>query len=664
MSRMQSKSIGFLARAAVAAVVMSAACASAAVAHEGSRKRLPKTKAAADLKAARRGLDSAKAKLAASGGYSCCVKPSCDMCLRTRGACTCAADVAAGKGACGECHAAWKGGRGAMKGITADDVKLRPTCHAEAADAAPPDAAEARAALDRAKRTLVSESRYTCCMKGGCDVCAHEGDCPCGADLAADLAPPEPGTKRPKRARGVCGECLDAWHCDGGAFAGVAPGEVALADMASLAMRTPAGGPYRSHSALGSGTSLVPASSALHALNFSAGSWLGMLHGDLKVGFNRQFGTLGAGKLESQNWLMVMAERETGPGTLTLRGMLSAEPLTAPHGGFRQLFQTGETYRGRPIYDAQHPHDLFMELSALYTLPLGERSALQVYLAPVGEPALGPSAYMHRPSASENPSAPLGHHGQDSTHITHGVVTVGLQARQFKLEASAFHGREPDERRAGIEMGAIDSWSARLWYAPTRDLTMQVSAGRMNDAETAHPGDIVRVTASVHHNYAWEDGDVASALVWGRDHEPGFADLNNYLFESTIRFRSRNYAYTRLELADKGNLIPQRFVPAVIRFKSAAALADAAYKLRHPGDLPDGGPIPGGFIPIPTKLTFRIGAYTVGYVRDVYDDGRFAVGLGADVTVHTRPGILDGRYGEHPVGTHFFVRVRPSANRQ
>jgi hypothetical protein len=608
MSRMQSKSIRSLALVcAVIAVLVG--FASTGLAHEGRRKKLPKTKAAADLKTARRDMDAAKAKLAATGNYACCVKPSCDLCARTKGACMCAADIAAGKGACGECHAGWKAGRGSLEGVKAADVKLLSACHAEgetapATDAAP-ELAAARAAMDRAKRTLVSESRYTCCMKGGCDVCA------------------------------------------------------------SLAMVTPAGGPYRSHSALGSGTSLVPASSSLHALHFSAGSWLGMLHGDLKLGFNRQFGTLGAGKLESQNWLMVMAERETGPGTLTLRGMVSAEPLTAPHGGFRQLFQNGETYRGRPIFDAQHPHDLFMELSALYTLPLGERSALQLYLAPVGEPALGPTAYMHRPSASENPSAPLGHHGQDSTHITHGVVTLGLQARQFKLEASAFHGREPDERRAGIEFGRIDSWSARLWYAPTRDWAMQVSGGRMNDAETAHPGDLVRVTASIHHNHTWEDGGVATALIWGRDHEPGFADLNNYLLESTLRFRTSNYAYTRLELADKGNLIPQRFVPAVIRFKTSDPALEALKGVfRHPGHLPDGGPIPSGYIAIPTKLTFRIGAFTVGYVRDVYDDGRMAVGLGADVTVHTRPGILDARYGEHPIGTHFFIRLRPSAYKQ
>jgi hypothetical protein len=381
-----------------------------------------------------------------------------------------------------------------------------------------------------------------------------------------------------------------------------------------------------------------------------------MLHGELRIGFNRQYGDVGVGKLESQNWLMVMAEREAGPGRLALRGMLSAEPLTAPHGGFPQLFQTGETYRGKPIYNAQHPHDLFMELAAMYTLPLGERSALQFYGGPVGEPALGPPAFMHRPSASENPAPPLGHHGQDSTHITHGVVTVGLQARELKIEASAFHGREPDERRAGIELGALDSWSARLWYTPSRDWSMQVSGGRVNNPEFGTDTDVTHVTASIHHNVEWGAGNVASAVVWGRTSDD-LGDFNSYLAESTMRFAERNYVYGRAELVDKYGLLPQRYAPSVIEFKTRPpSLA------RHIPIPDDGGPAPPGFIPIPTRSNFRIGAFTAGYVRDVYDDGRVVVGLGADVTVHTRPGILDSRYGEHPVGTHVFIRIRPSAS--
>jgi hypothetical protein len=50
-----------------------------------------------------------------------------------------------------------------------------------------------------------------------------------------------------------------------------------------------------------------------------------------------------------------------------------------------------------------------MELSATYTMPIGEHTTWFVYGGYPGEPALGPTAFMHRASASENSSAPLGH---------------------------------------------------------------------------------------------------------------------------------------------------------------------------------------------------------------------------------------------------------------
>ena len=34
--------------------------------------------------------------------------------------------------------------------------------------------------------------------------------------------------------------------------------------------------------------------------------------------------------------------------------------------------------------------------------------------------------FMHRPSAADDPFAPLGHHWQDATHEAFGVVTTGL----------------------------------------------------------------------------------------------------------------------------------------------------------------------------------------------------------------------------------------------
>src|SRR5262249_11025717 len=222
-------------------------------------------------------------------------------------------------------------------------------------------------------------------------------------------------------------------------------GHMMMSGHQMMMLNTVTGGPFRTMQAIGSGTSLQPASTNVPMWHFMPAGWSIMLHMNLTVGFSNQGGPRGVGKAESQNWFMGMAEHKLGPGQLMLRAMVSAEPLTAPHGGFPLLFQTGETYHGQGIVDAQHPHDVFMELAAMYTIPLSERVSVQFYGGPVGEPALGPTAFMHRASASENPSAPLGHHWQDSTHITHGVVTAGITAGLFKFEGSLFHGAEPDE---------------------------------------------------------------------------------------------------------------------------------------------------------------------------------------------------------------------------
>jgi len=328
-------------------------------------------------------------------------------------------------------------------------------------------------------------------------------------------------------------------------------------DMTSM-MATVTGGPFRSMHALGSGTSLQPASTPMSAWHFRPGEWMLMLHGNLIVGFNHQGGLRGVGKAESVNWVMLMAERNLGfggHGRLMLRGMLSAEPLTAPHGGFPLLFQTGETYRGRSIIDAQHPHDLFMELAASYTVPLSEGVSFQVYGGPVAEPALGPVAFMHRASAMENPAAPLGHHWQDSTHISRGVVTGALNVGRFEFEGSVFHGREPDEDRVGIDLGPLDSYSFRAWLTPTPNWTVQFSYGYLTQPEVIHQGDLKRSTGSVAYNRPLATGNWASTLIWGRNSEPQHGISNSYLFESTVNFRRKNHVYLRVELIDKQGLL-------------------------------------------------------------------------------------------------------------
>jgi hypothetical protein len=379
-----------------------------------------------------------------------------------------------------------------------------------------------------------------------------------------------------------------------------------------------------------SGTSWQPASTPAYMIHKKAGDWTLMFHGEARLGVNSQGGPRGVTKFESQNWFMPMATRRVGRGTLELRGMFSAEPLTYSGEGSPQLFQTGEVYQGRPIVDAQHPHDLLMELSARYTLPLGERGSWFAYFGYPGEPALGPVAFMHRASASENPSAPLSHHLQDSTHIAFGVFTTGFTYRWLKVEGSAFNGREPDEDRFGFEAGPWNSRSLRVSVAPNRNWVFQYSYGFLKDPEQLHDGDTHRQTASVQYNRPLKRGNWATAFIWGRNREQHGDEnfkLNGYVLESTLNFLDKNYLYTRLELADRRDILSE---------DELERLGFGEHS--HP--------------------QFRVGAYTFGYVRDVYENDSFKLGLGGDTTLYSKPEILDSVYGQSPVSFKAFLRIR------
>jgi hypothetical protein len=383
---------------------------------------------------------------------------------------------------------------------------------------------------------------------------------------------------------------------------------------------------------MGSGTAWQPDSTPMAMLHKQSGKWMLMFHYNFTAGVNRQGGPRGVTKFESTNWFMPAASRRAGPGTLELRAMLSAEPFTFPPGGSPLLFQTGETYKGQPLIDRQHPHDLFMELSASYTVPVGERASWFVYAGYPGEPALGPNAFMHRASASENTSAPLSHHLQDSTHISFGVVTTGFTYRWFKLEGSIFNGREPGENRYNFEANPWNSRSARLWFAPNSNWSMQVSHGFLKNPEALEPGDVRRTTASISYNRTLPRGNWASSLIWGRNHESHGGEifnLNGYVAESTVKFLDRNYLYTRLELADKNQLLREAD-------RISLGITD-----HHP--------------------SFRIGAYTVGAARDLWNTEKTSLAIGSDVTFYSKPSILDSIYGSNPVSWKLFVRVRPGA---
>jgi hypothetical protein len=359
-----------------------------------------------------------------------------------------------------------------------------------------------------------------------------------------------------------------------------------------------------------------------------------MFHANVFVLDEQQTSARGGAKFFSTNWFMPMVQRELGPGMFTLRTMLSLEPATVTSRRYPLLFQQGETAFDLPIADGQHPHDFVMELAALYDLKLSERALLSFYFAPVGDPAIGPAAYPHRASAFENPVGTLGHHQEDSTHIAADVATVGLTYRMARIEASGFHGREPDEFRWDIDQGKIDSWSTRLTIQPGGHWSGQYSYARIKSPEEFAPAeDQERMTASVMYDRPFHHGNWANTVLWGRTTSiQDSSNFNSYLFESTARFSTRNYAWTRIENAERSNelLLGEK-------------------------------PPPPGFTEKPVG---HVQAYTLGYDRDFDLIPHLASAVGAQFTTYGVPDALKSTYGSHPVGVTIFVRLRPFAGEE
>ncbi|WP_348263577.1 hypothetical protein P8935_03235 [Telmatobacter sp. DSM 110680] len=377
-----------------------------------------------------------------------------------------------------------------------------------------------------------------------------------------------------------------------------------------------------------SGTSAEPNSTPTPMVMTMKGEWMLMFHANAFLVDTQQTSPRGGDELFSTNWLMPMAEREWGPGQLTLRAMFSLEPATVTGERYPLLFQQGETAYGVPIADGQHPHDFFMELAALYDLHLGDRGLVSFYLAPVGDPAIGPTAYPHRTSAAENPVGTLGHHQEDSTHIAGDVVTLGATYGIARIEASGFHGREPDEHRWNIDQGKMDSWATRLTVQPGKSWSGQFSYARITSPEALFPDeDQERMTASVMYNRKVAHGNLASTAIWGRTRSiEDSAKENSYLLESTLQFKERNYAWLRLENAGRTNEL-----------------------------LLGEHPLPPGFREEP--LT-HVQAYTFGYDRDVKFLPNVSTATGAQVSAYGVGHPLQPVYGSNPIAVQVFIRIR------
>ena len=379
----------------------------------------------------------------------------------------------------------------------------------------------------------------------------------------------------------------------------------------------------------GSGTSWLPDETPMYAVHSTARGWTLMGHGNAFLQYLHDSGDRGRSQTGSINWAMGMAQRPVGAGRLTLRGMVSLEPFTIGGCGYPDLLATGESCDGEAIHDRQHPHDLFMELAAQYERPIGKRVRLQLYGGPVGEPALGPVAFMHRVSGAPNPLAPMSHHWFDATHITFGVVTGGLYGQRWKAEGSVFNGREPDETRTDFDLAAMDSWSGRVWWLPAPRWALQLSAGRLNDAEPGHDAepaaDIDRVTASVtYHRTTAANVVWASTIGWGRNAERGGDAANALIVESGLTVRERDAWYGRFEWAQKS----------------------------------------GHDLALVEEGVFEVAKLQGGYTRFLTPWNGLSPGLGASLSAGIVPRGLESSYGSR-VNTGFgvYFTLRPAAHR-
>ncbi|HEY2843233.1 MAG TPA: hypothetical protein VGJ09_06270 [Bryobacteraceae bacterium] len=366
---------------------------------------------------------------------------------------------------------------------------------------------------------------------------------------------------------------------------------------------------------LDSGTSLNPMAWTAPMLMQRSHSWTLMYMGQAFVVDTQQSGPRGGDKLYSTNWGMASAQHSLGRGNIMFDTMLSLEPATVTNRSYPLLFQTGETAYGQPLIDRQHPHDFVMALGAHYVLPLGQHTLLHFYYAGVGDPALGPVAFPHRASAAELPQATLGHHWEDSTHIASNVATVGLKYRWIRLEASGFHGAEPNEARWNIDWGRMDSYSGRVSWFPSRQWSAQFSAGRLTRPEALENTDVVRTTASIQYSRARNNGEAwSSSFIWGRNHKLATSqDTNAWLMETLFPVTGKDFLTGRFEVADKDEILPQ---------------------------------------------AFRVKAFTGGYTRDIMTKSNIETGVGGNVTGYAIPAAVQPVYGQHPWGVSVFLRVR------
>ena len=458
-----------------------------------------------------------------------------------------------------------------------------------------------------------------------------------------------------------------------------------------------------------SGTSVEPASTPVPMLMTARGGWQLMLHANAFMANTQQQADSPRNRdaFFSTNWIMPMAQYAFGKsrgegegstgGLLTVRAMFSFEPATVPHRNYPELFQQGETAYGAPIMDGQHPHDFFMEVAALYDLHLSRNTLLSLYAAPVGDPAIGPTAYPHRQSASEDPIAALGHHQEDSTHIAFNVLTGGLTYRWVRAELSGFHGAEPDEAHWHFQPSpnglAVDSVATRLTVSPHADWTGQYSFARLHAPEALYPDDDQqRQTASVMYHHTFNAKTMPSTKKMGAADQKGMAGMDSAMpgmdmSGMNANADSHSTSMSTMHMGSGHAMPPMHMVsePAMdlsttavwgrtrslrddtkensYLFEALLRFASKNYvwtRLENAGrsnelSLTPGTPLPQSFNELPIG---HVAEYSFGYDHDFPFGPHVLAAPGAQFSVYRTPENLRVAYGATPTAEQIFVRFR------
>jgi hypothetical protein len=374
-----------------------------------------------------------------------------------------------------------------------------------------------------------------------------------------------------------------------------------------------------------SGTSWQPEAAPHDGIMFMPDDWMVMLHGRALGIADSQSGPRGSSDTFAAGMVMAMATRAlTGDDTLGLHAMMSIDPFMGRR-GYPLLLATGETADGvNPLVDRQHPHDLFMELSASLAHRLDDQNSLFVYFGYPGEPALGPSAYMHRISGEDIPETPISHHWLDSTHVSFGVVTAGWVHDDWKLEVSEFTGREPDQFRFDFDPARFDSTSARLTFNPDPHWSLQISGGALKSPEQLTPMiDERRLTASATYYNRFSFGAVAATLAFGNKHLSDGVDESAGLLEAEYKPDDAWTLFGRAEKIGSDELVPGPQISFNPKVRSAGKISLGAI---HDWPLADhfkvglGGLYAFDFTPSSPTAPYGGGAHgAMGFIRIVAD---------------------------------------------